>query len=89
MTMKHSCCPSIICEKFASCFEKDVCSFFAQKLPRGPIRKKPPCSLPLFGIRNHLKTETDHNGEQVRHWCFGTFLIPLSYKVYPVNYIIP
>ncbi|XP_032889269.1 capZ-interacting protein [Amblyraja radiata] len=44
--------------KTSTTLEKD------EKLPRGPIRKKPPCSLPLFGIRNNLKTETDHNGEQ-------------------------
>ncbi|XP_059824486.1 capZ-interacting protein-like isoform X2 [Hypanus sabinus] len=35
-----------------------------KKCPRGPIRKKPPCSLPLFGNNNSVKTESDHNGNE-------------------------
>ncbi|XP_072116361.1 capZ-interacting protein-like isoform X1 [Mobula birostris] len=34
-----------------------------KKCPRGPTRKKPPCSLPLFG-NNNVKTESDHNGNE-------------------------
>ncbi|XP_067849146.1 capZ-interacting protein-like isoform X2 [Heptranchias perlo] len=44
--------------KTSNTLEKD------EKLPRGPIRKKPPCSLPLCGNSRNTKTETDHNGDE-------------------------
>ncbi|XP_051870241.1 capZ-interacting protein-like isoform X1 [Pristis pectinata] len=44
--------------KTSDTLEKD------EKCPRGPIRRKPPCSLPLYGNKNNVKTETDHNGDE-------------------------
>ncbi|XP_069744638.1 capZ-interacting protein-like [Narcine bancroftii] len=35
-----------------------------EKVPKGPIRRKPPCSLPLGGINNNMKIATDNNGDE-------------------------
>uniref|UniRef100_UPI00398F72E4 capZ-interacting protein-like isoform X1 n=2 Tax=Pristiophorus japonicus TaxID=55135 RepID=UPI00398F72E4 len=44
--------------KTSNTLEKDA------KQLKGPVRKKPPCSLPLCGLKINAKAETDHNGDE-------------------------